>query len=80
MNIENLLTVDSIKIGSSAIIEKIIAPSELKERLLSLGFIRGNSIKLDAKSLGSETIFFFFFTTNNYALRNIEAKYIYVKQ
>ena len=80
MNLDNLITVDSIKVGSSAIIEKITAPSELKGRLLSLGFIRGNSIKLDAKSIAAETIVVKLGSINSYALRAIEAKYIYVKQ
>ena len=72
-------TLDAIQMNHNAIIEKITAPTELKHRLLSLGFVKGNHIRLIARSIEKETIVVSLGKTQ-YALRDSEAKHILVMQ
>ena len=72
-------TLNSMKIGREGIIDKITAHSELKHRLLSLGFIKGNNIKLIAKSAAKETVVISL-DRGQYALRANEAEHIVVMQ
>lgn len=77
INLQN--TISETKIGSIVTIQKITAPKDLKQRLLSLGFIRGNKIELLAVSLAKESVVVKINSTNSYALRDTEAKHIIVK-
>lgn len=71
--------ISHLKIGETAIIEKIVAQSELKARLLSLGFIKDMKIKLLSSSIAKATFVVLLNEKNQYALRANEAKNIIVK-
>lgn len=72
-------TLDNIRMGHNAIIEKVTAPRELESRLLSLGFTKGNHIRLVDKSSTKETIIVNIENTKH-ALRDTEAKHILIMQ
>lgn len=71
-------TIDRLSIGHSATIEKITASSELKSRLLSLGFIKGNTIRVINSSMAKDTLVVSVEDKSRYALRHEEAKCILV--
>ncbi|MEA2099745.1 MAG: FeoA family protein [Campylobacterota bacterium] len=79
MEAKLLNDISNIQKNKIAIIEKITAATDLKHRLISLGFIKGNSVVVISKSLANETIVVQIGNKSKYALRNVEAKHILVK-
>lgn len=78
MNLLRKKSLNMLEVGSVGIIVKITADHELKQRLLSLGFIKGNQIKLISSSFARETFVVDIGSKTQYALRGTEAKYILV--
>ncbi len=73
------MRLSELKIGESAVIKKVYAKEPLKSRLLSMGFTKGEKIKLLDYTLAKNT---FDVEVNrvNIALREEEAKEIEVER
>lgn len=69
-----------LKDGIKATIVKITAPKELKSRLLSLGFIKGNQICISEQTLSKATMKVKIGDNNSFALRHEESEYILVEE
>lgn len=66
----------TLETGESGVIAKNSAPYPLKSRLLSMGFVRGNSIEVVTSSMLGETVMVRLNHAQNFSLRNEEAAYI----
>ena len=73
------MKLNELKIGQSGIIKKILAKEPLKSKLLSMGFSRGEMVKVLKHTLAKNT---FDVDVNgiNIALRNEEAKEIEIER
>jgi ferrous iron transport protein A len=73
------LRLNELKMGESGIIKKILAKEPLKSRLFSMGFARGEKVKVLKHTLAKNT---YEVEVNNIpvALREEEAKEIEVKE
>jgi len=73
------MKLNELKIGQSGIIKKILAKEPLKSKLLSMGFSRGEMVKVLKYTLAKNT---FDVDVNgiNIALRNEEAKEIEIER
>jgi len=49
------MRLNDLKIGESAIIKKILAKEPLKSRLLSMGFVKGERVKVLKHTLAKNT-------------------------
>jgi len=69
------MRLNDLKIGESAIIKKILAKEPLKSRLLSMGFVKGERVKVLKHTLAKNT---YEVEVNNVpiAMREEEAKEI----
>lgn len=74
------MTLDALRKGTSAQIIRNRAAHKLKERLLSLGFIRGNRIELLSRSVFGGTIVVRLNRRHTFSLRRSEAEKIEVTE
>ena len=74
-----LKRLNKLKIGESGIIKKIYAKEPLKSKLLSMGFARGEKVKVLKYTLAKNT-FVIDINGVNVALREEEAREIEVKK
>jgi ferrous iron transport protein A len=72
------MNVSEMKIGQEGVIKKIIATEPLKSRLLSLGIVKGEKIKLLKHTIAKNT-FEVEVNKSRIALREEEAKMILVE-
>jgi len=73
-----LMRLNELKIGESAVIKKIHAKEPLKSKLLSMGFTKGERVKVLKHTLAKNT-FDVEVCNTNIALREEEAKEIEVE-
>ena len=74
------MTLSQLKINETAIIQKIAShcPSEIHQRLLDLGFIRGAQIEVhNYNPLGDPTAYLIF--NSVIALRKTDADYVHIE-
>ncbi len=77
---DKIYKLSELKDGVKASIVKITAPKELKSRLLSLGFIKGNHICISEQTLTKATMKVKIGNNNSFALRHEESEYILVEE